>query len=94
VTNMHSKQTAAFLVLDGEVSGVDPQVVLVETTDGRHELLRTDQLEGWYGLGGDGVARVLRGPTRLNQHTRPVLRRIRPPLLRGQRTVHALYGSK
>jgi hypothetical protein len=88
----HSKQSCAFLVLDGEVcsGSIDPMVVPVGVDDGRCELLRTDQLAGWYGVGGDGVARVLRGPTR--QHSRRVLRRVRTAIV-GHRTVPIVYGQ-
>lgn len=88
-----SKQTAAFQVLDGEVAaGIDPMVVPVETSDGQLEVRRTDELSGWYGLDVDGVARPLHGPTRLHQHQRPVLRRVRSAVV-GQRTLCILRGS-
>jgi hypothetical protein len=92
---MHtSKQTAAFQVLDGEVcAGIDPQVVLVEAADGQLDVLRTDELSGWYGLGVDGVVRALRhGPTRQLRHQREPLRRARTSI-RGQRTLCTLHGQ-
>ena len=89
---MCSKQSSAFLVRDGEVSGVDPMVVPVETAAGQCELLRTDQLEGWYGLGLDGVVRALHGPTRQHRHQREPSRRARTAI-RGQRALHTLHGT-
>jgi hypothetical protein len=86
---MPSKQTAAFLVLGGEVLGVDPMVVPVETAAGQCELLRTDELEGWYGIGGDGIARALHQPTR--QHSRRALRHVRTAIV-GQHIVPILQG--
>jgi hypothetical protein len=85
-----SKQSSAFLVRDGEVLGVDPMVVLLEVADGRCELLCTDQLEGWFGIGDDGIARALRAPTR--QHSRRALRHVRSAI-RGQRTLCTIHGQ-
>ena len=67
-------------------------LVLLETTDGRHELLRTDGELGdnWYGLGVDGVVRALQ-PTRQHWPKRKALQRVRTAI-RGQRTVLALCG--
>lgn len=92
--NMHTnKQTAAFQVLDGEVAaGIDPMVVPVETTDGQLDVLRVDELEGWYGIGVDGVARPLHAPTRQHRHPREPLRRARTAI-RGQHTVCTLHGQ-
>jgi hypothetical protein len=89
---MTGHSTCSFQVLDGEVAaGVDPMVVPVETAAGQCELLRVDQLAGWFRIGGDGVARPLRrGSTR--QHSRPALRRVRTAV-RGQHTLCTLQGS-
>ena len=88
--HMHTtKQTAAFLVLGGEVLGVDPGLVLVEVANRQHEVFRTDELSGWFQVGEDGVARPLRGPTR--QHSRRALRHVRTAI-RGQHIVPILQG--
>jgi hypothetical protein len=88
---MTGHSTSSFQVLDGEVcAGLDPMVVLLEAADGQCELLRTDQLAGWYGIGDDGIARVLRAPTR--QHSRRALRHVRSAI-RGQHTVPIIHGQ-
>jgi hypothetical protein len=91
-----TKQTAAFLVLGGEVAaGIDPQLVLLETADGQLDLLRVDQLDGgWFGLVlDDGLTRRLHAPMRLHQHQRDPLRRVRTAIV-GRRTVLPLLGQR
>ena len=66
-------------------------VALVET-DGQLDVLRVDQLEGWYGLGGDGVVRVLTAPTRQHRHQRHPCAAF-APAIRGKRTVCTLHGQ-
>jgi hypothetical protein len=98
----HSKQTAAFLVLGGEVAaGIDPTLVLLETANGQLDLLRTDGELGdnWYVFCcADGITRVLtlrdlEAPSNsraTRQHPRPARQHPRPLLRRvGTPTIRA-----
>ena len=89
--HMHTtQQTARLSVLDGEVSCINPRVVLVEVADHQHQVMCTDQLADSLPIGKDGVARPLRrGPTR--QHSRRALRHVRTAI-GGQRIVRTLQG--